>query len=306
MVGSGDGAVITSSSVVVGTVSGRGLYVGGLVGWGQYADIASSSVVAGTVSGGDDVGGLVGWGYRADISSSSVVADSVSGDSVGGLVGYGQHANISSSLVLGGFINGTSDVGGIVAYSGGYHVPDNVTNTYWLNSVRFTDARSTNPFSGKSASDLQMPTIFTGIYEYWNDAWCEPETGEFTTDSTDDLATNAYRVWDLGSSMQFPVISCFGDRLTEAAQLQKIAEILDPDGDGILSGADPVPNSDPADVDLGDIDGDGFFGTEDPDDDNDNRLDAADNCPLVPNNDQANSDSDSFGNACDVTMITTD
>ena len=339
LVGSGENVDISSSSALAGTVSG-GRNVGGLVGWGRYADITSSSVVADTVSGSRDVGGLVGYGWIAVISSSSVVADTVSGDNyvgglvgwgryaditsssvvagtvsgddyVGGLVGNGADADISSSLVLGGFINGRSHVGGLV----GTGRPNSIADTYWLDSVQFTRAQplSSNTFGeGKSASDLQAPVSFAGtgnIYANWADAWCDPETGEFTSNSTDDLATNAYRVWDLGSSTQFPVLSCFGDRLTEAAQRQKITEILDPDGDGLLGGADPVPNSDPADVALEDEDGDGYFGSEDalPNDptdhlDGDGDLvgDSSDNCLSSPNTNQANSDSDPFGDACDV------
>ena len=326
LVGSGENVDISSSSALAGTVSG-GRNVGGLVGWGRYADITSSSVVADTVSGSRDVGGLVGYGWIAVISSSSVVADTVSGDDyvgglvgwgryaditsssvvagtvsgddyVGGLVGNGADADISSSLVLGGFINGRSHVGGLV----GTGRPNSIADTYWLDSVQFTRAQplSSNTFGeGKSASDLQAPVSFSGtgnIYANWANAWCDPATGEFTSNSTDDLATNAYRVWDLGSSTQFPVLSCFGNRLTEAAQRQKITEILDPDGDGLLGGADPVPNSDPADIALEDKDGDGYFGSEDafpsaPDEWVDSDGDGAgDNSDPVPNSDAADVD----------------
>ena len=294
LVGYGSFADISSSSVVADSVSGDG-YVGGLVGSGEDADISSSSVVADEISGYlGDVGGLLGDGYSADISSSSVVADTVSGSAnVGGLVGYGEDADISSSLVLGGAINGTSHVGGIVGASGGSNDPDSVTNTYWLDSVRFTNAQPSinNTFgAGKTKIELQAPTSFTGIgniYANWADAWCDPANGEFTNNPAHEIAIAGggatYRAWDLGSSAQFPVLTCFGDRLTEATQHQKITEILDPDGDGILGGADAFPN-DPS---------------EHADTDADTVGDNTDNCVSTPNTDQANSDTDPLGDACD-------
>ena len=227
MVGYARGSDISSSSVVADTVSGNN-WVGGLVGAGPGADITTSSVVADTVSGDDYVGGLVGSGSGADISYSSVVVDTVSGDDfVGGLVGLGRNADITSSLVLGGSIDGTSHVGGIVGASGRFalpgsilpdhtdHSPRSVENTYRLNGVQFTNAQplSSNTFGErKSTLDLQAPVSFSGtgnIYANWANAWCDSATGEFTTDSTDALATNANRVWDLGTDKQYPTLTCF-------------------------------------------------------------------------------------------------
>jgi len=48
-----------------------------------------------------------------------------------------------------------------------------------------------------------------------------------------------------------------------------------------------------------DTDQDGAADCVDPDDDNDNRNDDVDNCPNVPNPDQANIDNDALGDACD-------
>ncbi|MCP3870034.1 MAG: hypothetical protein GY703_18450 [Gammaproteobacteria bacterium] len=57
----------------------------------------------------------------------------------------------------------------------------------------------------------------------------------------------------------------------------------DPDGDGLINRGE---------VELGTLIGD-------EDTDNDDALDSVDNCPLISNADQMNSDSDSAGNACD-------
>ena len=48
-----------------------------------------------------------------------------------------------------------------------------------------------------------------------------------------------------------------------------------------------------------DTDGDKLGDVCDPDDDNDQRIDEADNCSLVANNDQTNTDGDTLGDACD-------
>ena len=48
-----------------------------------------------------------------------------------------------------------------------------------------------------------------------------------------------------------------------------------------------------------DIDSDGIPDELDPDDDSDNAVDTADNCPRLPNANQRNSDGDALGDACD-------
>ena len=55
-----------------------------------------------------------------------------------------------------------------------------------------------------------------------------------------------------------------------------------------------------ADDEFGDNEKDKIADCVDPDDDNDNFPDLQDNCPLIPNADQLNTDNDLEGNACDV------
>ena len=57
--------------------------------------------------------------------------------------------------------------------------------------------------------------------------------------------------------------------------------------------------NDQTDEGFDDTDLDGEADCVDPDDDNDNRNDDVDNCPTVPNPDQANIDNDALGDACD-------
>ena len=93
----------------------------------------------------------------------------------------------------------------------------------------------------------------------------------------------------------------------------------DDDGDGAADGADNCPlvaNPDQTDTDGdgqgnacdNDDDGDGIADSQEiasgtdplkPDSDGDGRLDTEDNCPVVPNADQHDGDSDGVGTACD-------
>ena len=123
LVGSGNGARIVSSSVVVAEVRGVGSNsVGGLVGFGNRASIHSSSVVVGEVRGNNYVGGLMGSGVNSRIHSSSVVMGQLiktgSGRAIeiGGLVGNGQFAQIhSSSVVVDEVRGGSRDaIGGLM------------------------------------------------------------------------------------------------------------------------------------------------------------------------------------------------
>ncbi len=71
----------------------------------------------------------------------------------------------------------------------------------------------------------------------------------------------------------------------------------DPDNDGLRNSVDNCPLV--SNADQANTDGDGLGNACDTDDDNDTVLDGGDNCPLVSNVSQTNTDGDGSGDACD-------
>ncbi|MCH9665699.1 MAG: thrombospondin type 3 repeat-containing protein [Gammaproteobacteria bacterium] len=114
LVGFGDSAIISNSSVTLDAINGRS-GVGGLVGDGDGTEISSSVATVGEITGSDNVGGLAGNGLFATISSSVATVGEITGlDNVGGLAGSGLFATISSSVATVGEITGSDNVGGLV------------------------------------------------------------------------------------------------------------------------------------------------------------------------------------------------
>ena len=239
LVGFGQNATIISSSVVVGQVRAINT-AGGLVGSAAHSQIFSSSVVAGQVSGQGEaaIGGLLGGGSSARIYSSSVVVGQVSsvGGIVGGLVGNALSTQIFSSSVVVGEGSGVFAVGGLVgsfdsgkvAYS--YTVSgSNIVvlvgagsgtgvASYWDSNTSGFDTG--NHGEAKTSNQLRGPTDYTGIYEDWDDdtdifgdgmsddpfaVWCdEDNSGSIEMDERVD----ENRIWDFGTSSQYPAIRC--------------------------------------------------------------------------------------------------
>ena len=116
----GNGGTI-NNSYATGTVSGTGIYTGGLVGF-NLGGVISNSHAAVDVSGETAPGGLVG--LNAGMIIDSFATGTVSGSAgVGGLVGanYGDPGNAAAGMISGsyaiGSVSGATYVGGLVGFS---------------------------------------------------------------------------------------------------------------------------------------------------------------------------------------------
>ena len=186
--------------------------VGGLVGYSLFTEIMASYTAGGNIIGNDNVGGLVGDGDSAIIDASYVSNASIQGnDNVGGLVGSAYSAIITASYAAIDSIQGNDYVGGLI----GEPTSDTeVFNSYWNNQSTGFTARS--GFSaaqegiGKTTAELQNPVSATdtGIYAGWDNFWCNPDTGEFSSDSSSLLAQSNRQAWRFGSAQEYPSLSC--------------------------------------------------------------------------------------------------
>ena len=171
-------------------VSGSGDNVGGLVGSGDHI---SRSYATGTVSSaGNNVGGLVGSGSSI---SGSYATGAVTGTfRVGGLIGRGGR-DISYSYAV-GRVSGSGAVGGLIGDNTG-----TVTDSYW-DTVTSRQSHSDGG-QGKTTSELQSPTGYSGIYANWNADLDNADRDRNPMTGGDDP-------WDFGTSSQYPVLKYGG------------------------------------------------------------------------------------------------
>ncbi len=226
LMGDGQSAQIHSSSVVVGEVRGVNdvsRYTGGLVGYGNSARIFSSSVMTAVVSGDNEVGGLVGDGSRGQIFSSSVVAAQVEGDvEVAGLVGGAVSSRIVSSLVVVGEVNGRDIVGGLTG--------------------RFPNSKIAYSYvvSGSDTAMLAGSGSGEGVASYWDSDTSSVTSGNFGQAKTsNDLRTpegynGIYASWDDDTD-----IFILGDGMRD----EPLAVWCDKDKSGIIEEAEKVDDN---------------------------------------------------------------
>ena len=135
---------------------------GGLVGYHQSKLIAAS-YATGPVSG-SSAGGLVGTvatpREEATIRASYATG-SVDGGTAGGLVGHVYDEGMITASYATGRVDGSSK-GGLVGDDDG----GTVTNSYW--DTHTSGHTSGSPGSGRTTSQLQSPTGYSGIYGSWN------------------------------------------------------------------------------------------------------------------------------------------
>ena len=243
LVGSASRALVYSSSVLVGNLSGND-DVGGLMGTGKggATRIVGSFALAGGVNGsGMNVGGLIGNAADARIIASFVVAGDIRGNNqVGGMLGTAGNSRIVASFAVARGIEGSLPGGlasiffdGIVSYS--YMVPGRsdakmLVNdgraamgfaSYWDRNTRMNSATRGTIGSGKSTSELQMPTDYDDIYATWDGGtgvevgfddrvdnitiWCDGDNSG-AIEAAERRDDN--RIWDFGTENEYPVVRC--------------------------------------------------------------------------------------------------
>ena len=239
LVGDGRSATIRYASVSGGSVTGRD-FIGGLIGSSDNANVRYAYVSGITVAGqSNQIGGLVGAGFNTKIRYAYVSGIDVSGNTgrIGGLVGAGD-TDLRHTYVSGGKVTvseGISGVGGLVGdgrdskirYSyaapgpvsapsakigglNGFGSPAVVNFSYWDNETTGQSASVGGRGIGLPTAALQSPTNFTGadnIYADWGNFWCDPNTGD-EMESAAELEDPFVRVWDLGTSSQYPALNC--------------------------------------------------------------------------------------------------
>ena len=181
-----------------------GTYSGGLAGSNGLVIVACS--VTGVVGGGTDVGGLVGNNFSGTIIASYSTASVADGAHTGGLVGNNFVGTIIASYSIGSVsdYNGVSvffDVGGLVGSNFGHR--GTTRDSYW-DTQTSGQSESAGGGKGKTTSELQSPTGYTGIYESWNVDLDDDGVG-------DDL-------WDFGTASQYPALKPLGFSLVEQRQ----------------------------------------------------------------------------------------
>ena len=165
-------------------VTGRS-EVGGLVGANGVT--VAACYVTGNVTGDSKVGGLVGSNFSGDVVASYSAA-SVMGDfEVGGLVGSNFSGGITASYAAGS-VTGNSGVGGLVG--GNTFGAGTTTDSYW--DVDVSGQSDSAGGEGKTTSELQSPTDYTGIYQNWN------------VDLGDDRPAGG--PWNFGAASQYPTL----------------------------------------------------------------------------------------------------
>ncbi len=183
LIGHNQGAI--DASYASGSVTGRD-YVGGLVGWNAAA--IAASYATGAIAADDEVGGLIGRnsgaitaGYaRGDVTGAG---SSSSHERLGGLVG--QNSGPITASYATGRVSSGDQLGGLLGRNSG-----TITNSYWDTE---TSGRTTSSGgTGKTTSELQTPTGYTGIYAGWN--------VDLDGDGDPDDP------WAFGGSSQYPVL----------------------------------------------------------------------------------------------------
>ena len=188
----------TSSSAVLAWVVLSGASVtgrdntGSLVG--HNAGSVRTSHAAGSIIGGDHVGGLVGSNDGGSILASYSTAAVSGASAVGGLAGEIAGSAVIKNSYSTGVVAITAltgvDIGGLVGHA--RHTTATVVNSYWDTAT--SGQTSSGGGTGKTTTELQAPTDYTGIYATWDD---DDIDGDGEIDSP----------WVFGSASEYPILS---------------------------------------------------------------------------------------------------
>ena len=184
LTGKSDGRII--NTYLTGAVAGTD-NVGGMIGVATSGARITAVYFNGKVHGtGENVGCLLGQAFNAAVLVS-YSAGEVSGESaVGGLIGHNNDGRITASYTSCSVTGDPTSVGGLVGNTGDSDLAS-VQYSYWD-----TTTSDQTDSAGKSTSELQSPTDYSGIYEQW--------------DLDVDGNANAGDLWNFGTSRQYPVL----------------------------------------------------------------------------------------------------
>jgi hypothetical protein len=141
------------NSYFIGTVTGTGWFVGGLVG-NNYGEINGSYFV-GSVFGETIVGGLVGNNGEGSINNSYSISTVTGTDKVGGFAG--NNVGTINNSYSAGKVTGDTDVGG---FAGAYEVE--IDNSYYDKEI------STQSDEGKGIGKTTAEMKQKSTYEGWD------------------------------------------------------------------------------------------------------------------------------------------
>ena len=195
-------------SYATGAVSGQGKQIGGLIGRLFGGNVAASFATGTVSSAANSVGGLVGrqvYGWTRASYASGAVTSAHDDSEAGGLLGYiftdVFDSGIEASYSTGGVTGKGTTVNGFMGvchtHSWGLSEQDRAAIESELAASSYFDSTTTGRTdstcnTGKSTSELQKPTGYTGIYADWN----MDIDGDGTADDP----------WDFGTSSEYPIL----------------------------------------------------------------------------------------------------